>query len=229
MKIITIANRKGGTGKSTVAFNLGYTFAVQKQKVLFIDLDSQYNLTMLCGKSDIPLNEFKECQTREVNTYIDILPASKGFPMLEDEINRRIDRNTWLKEEITSRLEGYDYVIIDTPPALNVMNINAFCVSDLVHIVVNADYFSLAGMQELRQILDQVKNLNPKLVYKIVLNAYFTGRKFTEIVTDALISDPAYTGIEIPHRQHITDSGAKRLPAIESDEIYNLFCNLAAV
>ena len=229
MKIITVANRKGGTGKSTVAFNLGYTFAVQKKKVLFIDLDSQYNLTMLCGKADISLEEFKSCSTKQVNTYIDILPATKGFPMLEDQINRRIDRNTWLNETIISQVTGYDLIIIDTPPALNILNVNAFCISDLVHIVVNADYFSLAGMQELREILDQVKNLNPKLIYKIVLNGYFTGRKFTEAVTDALAGDPAYTGIEIPHRQHITDMGAKKLPSIENPELYKLFSELAAV
>ena len=231
MKIITIANRKGGTGKSTVAYNLGFTYGLKGQKVLFIDLDSQGNLTNLCRQEPVPLDEFKSCSIKQINQLIDILPASKNFAMLEDEINRPevIDRNAYLKDEILPKLQGYDYIIIDTPPALNFLNINAFCISDIVHIVINADTFSLMGLVEMRKILDGVKKINPKLKYHTTLNAYFTGRNMTSAVNDQLINQPDFTDIRIPHRQHIIDSNAKRQPSTDHEEIKAEFMKLAEV
>ena len=229
MKIITIANRKGGTGKSTVAFNLGFTYAMDKKKVLLIDLDSQANLSMLAKKEPLSLGEFKGCNIKNINKYIDILPATKEFSILENEINQMIDRNSYLQSEILSKISGYDYIIIDTPPALNILNINAFCVSDIIHIVINPDYFSLSGLVEMKDIINQVKKINPKLQYKIILNAYIKNRHFSGLIIDNLDKDKHYTGIKIPHRQHIIDSSARREPAISHRDIYEPFKELAAI
>ena len=229
MKIITIANRKGGTGKSTVAFNLGFTYALDKKKVLFIDLDSQANLSMLAKVDPLSLEDFKNCSIKTMNPLIDILPATKRFAVLENEINQMIDRNSYLQSEILSKISDYDYVIIDTPPALNILNINAFCVSDMVHIVVNPDYFSLAGLVEMKDIINQVKPINPKIQYKITLNAYIKNRHFSGKIIEALGNDPNYTGIQIPHRQHIIDSSARKEPSIEVMDIYEPFKALAAI
>ena len=228
-KIITIANRKGGTGKSTVAYNLAITYALDKKKVLLIDLDSQANLSMLASVEPLSLEDFKSCSIKPMNSYIDILPATKRFSILENEINQMIDRNSYLQNEILSNVSGYDYVIIDTPPALNILNINAFCVSDMVHIVVNPDYFSLAGLVEMKDIINQVKPINPKLQYRITLNAYIKNRHFGGKIVEALNNDPNYTGIQIPHRQHIIDSSARKEPSIEVPDIYEPFKALAAI
>lgn len=229
MKIITIANRKGGTGKSTVCFNLGFTYALENRRVLFIDLDSQGNLSMLAKQEPISLEEFKDLSIRPINKMIDILPATKRFNALETEIQQLLDRNSYIRTEIIDRIGVYDYVIIDTAPSLNILNINAFCVSDLVHIVVNPDFFSLAGLVEMREILGQIRAINPKLEYKITLNAFVKNRNFSGEVIEALKKDPNYTGIEIPHRQHVIESSALRQPAIELEEIHKPFKLLAGI
>lgn len=229
MKIITVANRKGGTGKSTVAYNLGFTYALNKKRILFIDLDSQANLSMLAKQEPLSLEDFKNCEIKMVNSQIDILPATKRFSILENEINQMIDRNSYLQEEILSQISGYDYIIIDTPPALNILNINAFCVSDLIHIIVNPDYFSLSGLVEMKEIIAQIKKINPKLEYKISLNAFMKNRHFGSKIVEVLGKDPAYTGIQIPHRQHIIDSSARREPSIELEAIFTPFKELSEV
>jgi len=230
MKIITVANRKGGTGKSTTAFNLGYTYALEKKKVLFLDLDSQANLSLLCNVDPLSLEDFKEGKIYKLNDYINILPATKRMNMLENEINQMIDRNTYLKTDLLPKLgNDYDYVIIDTPPALNILNINAFCVSDMIHIVVNPDYFSLAGLVEMEDIINQIKGINPKLDHRIILNGYVKNRNFTEDVIQKLGLKPEYTGIEIPNRQHIIDCSALKKPAISQADILEPFQKIGAL
>lgn len=229
MKKIVIANRKGGTGKTTVAFNLGAAYALGGARVCFLDLDSQANLTMLCKASPVSLEGFKAVSPIALSPRISILPATKLFAMLEDEINRMIDRNTYLKTEILPRLEGFDYLIIDTAPSLSILNVNAFCVADMVHVIVHADSFSLAGLEEMRSILGQVKAINPRLEYRIVLNAAFKNRRLTEEASELLKADPAYAGIEIPNRQHVVDSNALKRPALEHPEILTAFRAMAAI
>lgn len=225
--IITIANRKGGVGKSTTAFNLGFTYALQKKNVCFLDLDSQANLSLLCNVDPISLEQFKEANVQALNSYVSILPATKRFSQLETEIQGMFDRNVYLKDEILPKLPKMDYVIIDTPPALGILNINALVVSDYVHVVVNADSFSISGLVEMKQIIEQVQTINPRLKSRIVLNASFKGRTFTDAAREALERDPDYTGIEIPHRQHVVNSNAMKRPALEAEEILKPFTALA--
>jgi chromosome partitioning protein len=230
MKIITIANRKGGTGKTTAAFNLGFTHALDKKKVLFIDFDSQANLSLLCGVPTLSLDDFKGGKVVRLNSYIDVLPATKRMGNLENEINNMIDRNAWLRTDLLPKVgTGYDYIIIDTPPALNILNINAFCVSDMIHIIVNPDYFSLAGLVEMEEIIVQVQGINPKLDYRIILNSFVKNRTFTEAVTEKLKENPAYTGIEIPNRQHIIDCSAQGKPSITHNDILEPFQRIGAL
>ena len=227
MKIITVANRKGGTGKTTTAYNLGFMYALQEKRICFMDLDSQANLTLLCGKNPITLEAFKAVEIEGVNRNVDILPATKRFSMLENEINQLIDRNTYLKNEILPKLRGYDYLILDTPPALNILNVNAFCISDHVHVVMNADYFSVAAINEMKDILEQIKEINPKLKYNLVLNAFFKNRNLTETMIELLQKEPSFSGIEIPHRQHIQNSNTLKKPALDLDDIHKPFSKLA--
>lgn len=227
MKVITIANRKGGTGKTTTTFNLGYTYALQKKRILFIDLDSQGNLTDLCGLSTISLDSFKNCEIMSLNQYVDILPATKNFPQLENEINQELDRNAYLKTNILPKLQGYDFILIDTAPALSIININALCISDMVYVVIHADNFSLMGLNEMKDIIEKVKGINSKIEYKIILNESMKNRTFTEKAKERLVTLPAYTGIEIPHRQHVIDRNAMRKPSIDLEDIHAPFSALA--
>ena len=229
MKYITIANRKGGTGKTTITYNLGFYYALQKRKVLFIDLDSQGNLTDLAKAPLLSVEDFKSCKVHTVNDYIDILPASKSFQILENEIHNEIERNLYLKNEVLKKVSGYDYILVDTSPSLSILNINAFCMSDYIYIIIQADNFSLNGLNEMAQIIDKILKINPKLKYKIVLNGSFKNRVFTDKVKERLSKVTNFSGIEIPHRQYIIDSNALRRPSLEQEEIYKSFENIGGI
>lgn len=229
MKIIVVANRKGGTGKTTVAYNLGASYALAGSRVCYLDLDSQANLTQLCGQTPTTLDSFKAVQPVALSPMVSILPATKQFAQLEDEINRLIDRNAYLKAEIMPHLVGFDYLIIDTAPSLSILNINALCIADMVHVVVNADSFSFMGLAEMRTILGQVKSINQRMEWRIVLNAAHKNRNMTGAAIDALRKEHGFSGIEIPNRQHFADSNARKRPAIDLDEIREPFRALAAI
>ena len=229
MRYITIANRKGGTGKTTITYNLGFYYAIQKKRVLFIDLDSQGNLTDLAQAPLLSVEEFKSCKIHKINEYIDILPASKSFQILENEIHQEIERNFYLKNEILQKISGYDYVLIDTSPSLSILNINAFCISDYIYIIIQADNFSLNGLNEMSQIIDKILKINNKLKYKIVLNGSFKNRVFTEKVKERLNKLNNFSAIEIPHRQYVIDSNALRRPSLEQDEIYKSFEKIGSI
>lgn len=227
MKTIAIANRKGGVGKTTVAYNLGAVYALAGHRVCFVDLDSQANLSSLCGTEPSSLDSFKATHVIDLSDRLAILPASKSFPILENEINQLIDRNGYLRARILPHLSTFEYVIIDTAPSLSILNINALCVADMVYIVVNADSFSLGGLVEMREILDQVRTINTSLEYRIILNAAIKGRRLTEAALSALRKEPGYLGIEIPNRQHFVDSNALRKPALDMPDIMEPFQKLA--
>ena len=229
MKTIIVANRKGGTGKTTVAYNLGASYALAGKRICYIDLDSQANLTMLCKAKPSTLDEFKSAQVVELSPFVSILRGTKSFQTLENEINTRIDRNTYLKDEILPALSAYDYVIVDTSPSLSILNINAFMVADMVHVIVNADTFSLVGLVEMRTILAQVKAINAKLEWRIILNSAHKDRKFTKATMETLRKEPGFAGIEIPNRQHVVDTNARLQPALDFEEIRDPFVRLAAV
>jgi chromosome partitioning protein len=229
LKIIVTANRKGGTGKTTVAYNLGASYALAGKRICYIDLDSQANLTMLCRVPAVSLDDFKAVRPIQLSPLVSILPATKAFKQLENEIDARFDRNTYLRDEILPRLEGFDYLVVDTSPSLSVLNVNSFAVADMVHIIVNADRFSLDGLVEMKAMLAQVKAVNPRLEWSIVLNAANKGRKLAASALDILRKEPGYSGIEIPNRQHFDDSNALRQPALDFDEIRDPFATLAAV
>jgi len=227
LKIITVSNRKGGVGKTTTAYNLGHTYAKDGKRVLFVDLDEQGNLTTLNRQDTISLEEWKRAKPVVVSEGISLLRATGAFPQLTDEINREIDRNSFLKRLLAPVVASYDVVVIDTPPSLGIININAYCLSHVVLVVVNPDSFSLNGLAQMRKVLKEVKSINHGLQYRIILNAYFTGRRLTGDALEVLQDEPGYLNIEIPHRQSIVTANADREPAILHDEIYQSFKKLS--
>ena len=198
-----------------------------RDRVCFIDLDSQANLSALCGVDPGTLADFKSGHTVDLSARLAILPASKAFHTLENEVSGQLDRNSFIRDRLIPRLAGFDYCIVDTAPGLSALNISAFCAADMVHVIVNADSFSLAGLVEMKEILAQVKAVNPGLAYRIILNAAYKGRRLTEAALSALDAEPGYTGIVIPNRQHIADCNALRKPALEMPEILGPFQKLA--
>lgn len=229
MKKIVLAQRKGGNHKTTASFNLAFTLALQKKKILLVDLDSQCNLTSLFNVEPYSLDTWKKLEILSVNKQIDLFPGTKSFERIKQEINDRFERRTYLKEEVFEKIEkrySYDYIIIDTAPALDMLNINSFVSTDIVLIPIFPGKFSIAGLMELKDILSKVKQLNINLTYYIFLSGYHKNRNVSEKVKSNLETFQEYSKVVIPYREHVEKRILLNKPAIDLEEIHNAYIHL---
>lgn len=184
--IIAIANQKGGVGKTSTAINLSASIAAAEQKTLLIDIDPQANSSHGLGLYNneksvyevlIGTERLEDCI---VNTYmpnLDILPSDIDLVGAEVEIVSFDHRETLLKQAIQKAEIDYDYIIIDCPPSLSLLTLNALTASDSVIIPVQCEYFALEGLGQLLNTLNIVrKQLNPNLAINGVLLTMYDQR-----------------------------------------------------
>lgn len=182
--IIAVLNQKGGVGKTTTTINLAAYLAKLKRRVLIIDADPQGNATsglglmkdiidltlcdVLVSSSD--LNSVLQKTTQE---NIDIAPANARLASVELDIAQKANREAQLKNAL-KEIEGYDYIVIDCPPALGLLTINALTAADQVLIPVQAEYYALEGLSQLLQVMQQVQgSYNPDLeLLGVVMTMY---------------------------------------------------------
>ena len=170
--VIAFANQKGGVAKTTTTLNLGVAFAERGHTVLLVDLDPQGNLTMSQGLNpdtiehsmfDVLVHRLPIEQvivTREV----DLAVASIDLAGADMALSTQIGRERALEKALAPMLGRYDYILIDTPPSLGLLTINAFVVADGVIVPVQTEYLSLRGLVQLENTLSMVReNLNPKV------------------------------------------------------------------
>ena len=183
-QVITIANRKGGVGKTTTTLNLAYSLKELGKKVLIIDLDPQANLTRCfdVGNSEniktvghLLTAELEE-ESYSVEEYIlsydemDIIPSSIFLSAVETQMRSETGSERILSEIINQIREHYDYILIDTSPSLNILNINALCASDSVLITADTGVFAVVGIGELLKTVQKIKKrVNPKLKVQGIL------------------------------------------------------------
>jgi len=184
MRIITIINQKGGTGKTTITMNLGVALALMGKKILLIDFDPQANLTYSFGIRN-PKNTIVEVlqgkqtiQTILVKKEgLDIAPSSSLLADLEVSIINKIGREQLLQDRLKG-LKEYDYVFIDSPPSLSILTINALTTAGEVLIPLQMEILSLQGLTQLLKTIDEVKNvLNKKLRITGVVVSMYDGRR----------------------------------------------------
>ena len=183
-QVITIANRKGGVGKTTTTLNLACSLRELGKKILVIDLDPQANLTRCfdVGNSEniktvghLLTAELEE-ESYSVEEYIlsydemDIIPSSIFLSAVETQMRSETGSERILSEIINQIREHYDYILIDTSPSLNILNINALCASDSVLITADTGVFAVVGIGELLKTVQKIKKrVNPKLKVQGIL------------------------------------------------------------
>jgi chromosome partitioning protein len=164
MKTIAILNHKGGTGKTTSALNIGAGLARRKIKTLLVDLDPQTNLTEGLGVRDAKtsiynsLRDGVDLPIQPINEYLDLVPSSLDLVAAELELVSRIARESILKKLLDKVKRQYEYIIIDCPPALGMLTINALVPSDTVLIPLEAEFYSYRGIDRMVNIISEVRS-----------------------------------------------------------------------
>ena len=168
-KVISITNQKGGVGKSTTAQALASGLAIIKgYKVLLVDLDAQGNATYATGAQELEATAYEVMTDKEIITNaiydagkIDILPSSPNLSKLDIELDQT-GKEYKLKEAINKVKKYYDFIIIDTPPALGILTVNALTTSDYAIIPAQADIYSLQGVGQLLETIAGIKKYTNK-------------------------------------------------------------------
>jgi len=180
-KIISICNQKGGVGKTTTVINISTCFAMNGKNVLIVDTDPQSNATSGLGidKStvtssvyDLLINEagIGDIVQGTIIPNLDILPSNSALTGAEVELVPVLSREYKLKKALSSALDVYDYIIIDCPPSLGLLTINALAASNSALIPIQCEYYALEGLTQLLNAIELIKqNLNPDLEIEGVL------------------------------------------------------------
>lgn len=179
METISITNQKGGTGKSTTALALGAALQKKGHRVLFIDLDAQGNLTYALGATGLnTLNAMELLEGRaQAGKIQGNIIASTPELAAADKVLNKTGKEYKLKEALQSIKPLYDYIIIDTPPSMGILTINALTASDSVIIPAQADIFSLQGITQIKETIDAVREYcNKALKVKGIVLTRFNGR-----------------------------------------------------
>lgn len=182
--IYTVINQKGGTGKTTSAVNLGCAIAQKKKKVLLIDLDPQGNLSywLGCGEIELSVGDWMtgECLLEDVvidREGLDVIPSDMNLADLEINIASMEDRESLLKGAL-AQADEYDFVIIDCPPSLSLLTVNALTASNKVIVPLQMEVLSLQGLDQIIATVTKIKGvLNPELEIEGLLPVMVDNRR----------------------------------------------------
>lgn len=232
-RVIAIANQKGGVGKTTTSVNLAASLAAIKRSVLLIDLDPQGNATMGSGvdkreveKScyDILMDESTIADSVLVlpDVGYDLLPSNADLTAADIGLIDELGRELRLRQAIEPVREKYTYVIIDCPPALSMLTINALVAADSVMIPTQCEYYALEGLSALLETFEKIKKiLNPNLVIEGFLRTMYDPRNnLANQVSQQLLQhfgDKVYRTI-IPRNVRLAEAPSHGLPALLYDK-----------
>ncbi len=229
--VYCFANHKGGTGKSTTTLNVGAGLSKKGKRVLLVDLDPQTNLTIMLGIYNRPANTLYEILAEEcraeaaiinIGKNLDLIPSSLDLSGIELQISSEQGRETKLKRLISSVFKNYDFVLIDAPPSMSLLTINALITSDKVFIPVQTEFIALNGLTKFVEIISKMKHLNPKLEIGGIIATRYDSRKilnrgvaekiqmlFPKLFLKTLIRENVAIAESVAHGLSIFDYAAK--------------------
>jgi chromosome partitioning protein len=183
-KVIAVSNHKGGVGKTTTTLNVGAGLAGLGKKVLLIDLDPQANLTSSLDETDTEKNIYGALRGDygltpiEITPTLSLVPSTLDLSGAEIELSSEAGREFILRELIEPMRKRFDYILIDCPPSLGLLTVNALTASDEVYIPLQAQYLALEGLTKLVEVVDKIKKrLNKKLAIGGLIVTQFDSRK----------------------------------------------------
>ena len=230
-KVFAITNQKGGVGKTTTSVNLSACLASLGQRVLMVDLDPQGNATTGCGvmkREALPtvyqllLGTSSVDEVRLATDFgFDVLPANRELAGAEVELIELGEREFRLRQGLAPALEKYDFVLIDCPPALNMLTVNGLAAAERVMIPMQCEYYALEGLTDLVATLRKVRaNLNPALEIEGLLRTMFDPRStLTQQVSgelEAHFAGKVYQSI-IPRNVRLAEAPSYGKPVIAFD------------
>jgi chromosome partitioning protein len=231
-RIVAVANQKGGVGKTTTAVNLATAFAQRGRRVLVIDLDPQANATTGLGLDDDPPATSYELLLGEVALDdaalesavpgLSVLPASPNLAAAEIELSGDARREFLLSRALRDQIGAYDDVLIDCPPSLNLLTINALTAADAVLVPLQCEFYALAGLAQLMGTIERVqRGLNPRLALQgVVLTMYDRRNNLCEqVAADVRDHFPGkvYATV-IPRNIRVSEAPSHGLPVLVYDQ-----------